>query len=495
MKKIKSILMMAAVLVSLFSFQSCEDLYDIDADKYLDRGVIATFQMETTADWKVFKFTDYSPGNPTSWAWDMGDGTTYTTQDVEHTFTSAGKFTVSLTVGGSTYEKEVNVVDPDAFKKLVTGEVSKTWMLAREGTAASVGPPENPTGWWAWKDGALKDRTCALDDEYTFYFDGKFVNDTKGTFFIDWQANGGWNDAIVPGEGCVDETDPNAFVSAGSSANLGDFANGGDYSFVLDPQARTINISGSGAYICFPAKTNNGDLGKDNNPLANTLLVIVDVIEGAVYDELILDLPMGGYPGNWGVWRYWLRSYHNPADIPAMPGTGGDPTPDVTPTALFNTFASTAAADVDGLVPTASDVTITAGVTDPAGGGTAVGEYVRGTAQYADLKFQLAYDCQFDNFSTVSVDVYFPSSNDYSGGLSDQVDIFIADQTEDGGNFWQSWELYQNTDAKALDQWVTITFDISSCKLRNDLDLIGLKIGGENHNVDGTFYVRNFEFK
>ena len=43
-------------------------------------------------------FTDLSSGNPTTWAWDFGDGTTSTVQNPSHTYTLSGVFTVSLTV-------------------------------------------------------------------------------------------------------------------------------------------------------------------------------------------------------------------------------------------------------------------------------------------------------------------------------------------------------------------------------------------------------------
>ena len=96
---------------------------------------------------------------------------------------------------------------------------------------------------------------------------------------------------------------------------------------------------------------------------------------------------------------------------------------------------------------------------------------------FSDLKFQLAYDCQFDNFMSMSVDVYFPSTNDYSGELSQQVDIFLADASQDQ-QFWTTWELYVDADQTALDEWVTITFDLGNELTRDDIDLIGLKIGG-----------------
>jgi len=43
-------------------------------------------------------FTDASTNTPTSWAWDFGDGSTATTQNATHMYTTAGTFTVNLTV-------------------------------------------------------------------------------------------------------------------------------------------------------------------------------------------------------------------------------------------------------------------------------------------------------------------------------------------------------------------------------------------------------------
>lgn len=42
-------------------------------------------------------FTDLSTNNPTSWAWDFGDGGTSTSQNPSHVYSAAGTYTVSLT--------------------------------------------------------------------------------------------------------------------------------------------------------------------------------------------------------------------------------------------------------------------------------------------------------------------------------------------------------------------------------------------------------------
>ena len=59
------------------------------------------------------RFKDISRGNPTSWSWDFGDGSTSIDQNPSHAYTSPGKFNVSLTVqntAGSDTETEKNLI-------------------------------------------------------------------------------------------------------------------------------------------------------------------------------------------------------------------------------------------------------------------------------------------------------------------------------------------------------------------------------------------------
>ncbi len=44
------------------------------------------------------QFTDTSPGTPTSWSWDFGDGHTSATQSPSHAYANAGTYSVTLTV-------------------------------------------------------------------------------------------------------------------------------------------------------------------------------------------------------------------------------------------------------------------------------------------------------------------------------------------------------------------------------------------------------------
>lgn len=58
-------------------------------------------------------FTDTSTGNPTSWTWNFGDNQTSTARNPSHIYTTAGTYTVTLTVtnsgGSNTTSRQINV--------------------------------------------------------------------------------------------------------------------------------------------------------------------------------------------------------------------------------------------------------------------------------------------------------------------------------------------------------------------------------------------------
>ncbi len=71
-------------------------------------------------------FTDLSEGNPTSWFWSFGDGTSSTIQNPVHVFGSTGIYNVCLTITGnnctSVFCKNVSVIDSMNFHQ-VFGQV------------------------------------------------------------------------------------------------------------------------------------------------------------------------------------------------------------------------------------------------------------------------------------------------------------------------------------------------------------------------------------
>jgi PKD repeat protein len=105
------------------------------------------------------KFTDTSTGSPTTWHWDFGDGTNATDRNPVHSYTSPGKYTVSLTVtnaGGSNTKTRTEYISvkgtppPTAnfYGKPTSGKAPLSVIF----TDTSTG---NPTGWfWDFGDGS-----------------------------------------------------------------------------------------------------------------------------------------------------------------------------------------------------------------------------------------------------------------------------------------------------------------------------------------------------
>lgn len=66
----------------------------------------AAFDIEDREDGS-FRFIDQSTNEPSSWAWDFGDGNTSAEQSPIHMYTSSGSFNVCLTAGNSTGSNQV----------------------------------------------------------------------------------------------------------------------------------------------------------------------------------------------------------------------------------------------------------------------------------------------------------------------------------------------------------------------------------------------------
>jgi len=130
------------------------------AERYVTAGappLVAAFTANVTAGFVPFAvgFTDESLGTPVAWHWDFGDGNTSAEQHPTHTYTTAGLFTVNLTVTdayGTTSLNESTVLartlmHPDFSANLTAGVVP-----------FSVGftdlTPEGASRWnWSFGDG------------------------------------------------------------------------------------------------------------------------------------------------------------------------------------------------------------------------------------------------------------------------------------------------------------------------------------------------------
>lgn len=562
--KLLNMAWLVVAMTSLGVFVSCTTDEDDDPE-----APIASFQKEIDSEnFLKVTFTNFSQ-NAVSYTWDFGDSNTSTEESPVHIYDATGTYTVKLTAtsaDGLTSEKSetVTLSDPDAQLTLLAGIESKEWIAQREGMVAMVGPGgPYDAGWWGFGAPgatALAERPCILDDVYTFYRDGKFGKNTNGTFFMDSEANGGWNNGY--GEGCAIESESGALTASGGG-NYSAFGNGGTYTYEFSPSAKTLKLIGEGAYMMLPKVQDGADIGPNATSLPGSVTYeVLKLVDGPVADSLHLFIN--------GVWTFLFVSYDDPANMPEIPslmptanftytatdltaaftntsndaavnfswtfgdgatsteanpshtyaaagkynvklatndgnGNTAEVTKEVTvgvaipaPTEKYNLFSSTDDSDEKGLTyRTSSTSIVTAGVSDPASGGNLVAKYERSTNQYADSQFDFGGDESLKNFTKISMDVYFPSTNDYANtSINQEVVFYLSDR--EFGNFWEDWEAHTDgiTKDRATDQWITISVNLNEdSKSRTNLDFLLIKIGGDNHTANGTYYIRNLKFE
>jgi PKD repeat protein len=123
-------------------------------------------------------FTDLSTGAPTSWSWDVdgGGNEDYNTQNPSHTYTSAGTYTVSLTVSnacGSDSDTKKNYITVDAKP---TATASSNSPICEGSTIVLTGGPGGMTSYsWTGPNGfssssqnaTIPNATTAMTGTYT----------------------------------------------------------------------------------------------------------------------------------------------------------------------------------------------------------------------------------------------------------------------------------------------------------------------------------------
>ena len=120
---------------------------------------------------QAVQFTDTSIGSPTLWQWNFGDGSTSSSQNPSHAFTSAGSYSVALTVmNASTQNSVTQTVTVAPANTLVAAfnysPASPAAGQSVQFTDASTG---GPTSWsWTFGDGSTVDfpesKPCLYDD-------------------------------------------------------------------------------------------------------------------------------------------------------------------------------------------------------------------------------------------------------------------------------------------------------------------------------------------
>ncbi|GAB6279311.1 MAG: hypothetical protein STSR0006_13170 [Lentimicrobium sp.] len=313
MKTARKLMAMSFALMALFSITyltSCND----DEDENL---VIAgfTYKVDSSNFLKVI-FTNTSQ-NFTTCDWNFGDGQTSTEVNPVHIYAAEGEYTVTLTAkdaGGNqdVYSTKIALSDPNVLLTTLTGMESKTWKLLRDISTGryplEVGPEDHSQIWWAMgrDNNELANRPCQLNDEWTFYRDGRMEFRTQG----DYWAEGGM---FVPENQC-NTTDQMVGPNGEDLSAWGD----GNHTFELTVgNPSKIKAVGKGAYIGF-YKLGNGTEVK--TPQDYVEYDIIKLTDGTV-DTLIVEGIYRWDPASQGgYWRFVLVHYDNPGDEPPIPG-------------------------------------------------------------------------------------------------------------------------------------------------------------------------------
>lgn len=116
-----------------------------------------TADLTSGSDPLSVEFTDLSTGNPTSWSWDFGDGSTSTEQHPSYQYTSVGTYTVSLVAGNAhgsdtlTRTKYITVTEPPPVPSadFTATPASGDAPLSVYFTDTSTGSPT----FWSWTFG------------------------------------------------------------------------------------------------------------------------------------------------------------------------------------------------------------------------------------------------------------------------------------------------------------------------------------------------------
>jgi PKD repeat protein len=160
-------------------------------DIFLCERPVADFEADVTNGLLplTVTFTDLSTGDPTSWAWDFGDGDTATDQNPSHTYEAEGYYTVALTVT-CIYGSDT-AIRPEYIHVALPVPHANFTGTPREGTAPLIVTftdlsTNSPTSWyWVFGDGGT---STEQDPVHTY--------DSDGTYTVSLVANNDWGSDI-----------------------------------------------------------------------------------------------------------------------------------------------------------------------------------------------------------------------------------------------------------------------------------------------------------
>lgn len=184
-----------AYLLSGFCFSALLTIVSCNTDDDAAKSVIPfTADIFHSVNGKKVAFHGLT-NNAVSWKWDFGDGTESTEQNPVHSYGEAGYYTAVLTVtdnSGATIAKEVQLALDITPYVLLTGGANdtdgKTWRISNSHSAndyfanadADLSPfPDAPNPLPGGIFGSGLGMAEVYEDEFTFYFDGRYSHDVK----------------------------------------------------------------------------------------------------------------------------------------------------------------------------------------------------------------------------------------------------------------------------------------------------------------------------
>ena len=158
------------------------------------------------------QFTDQSTGNPTSWAWSFGDGSTSSAGSPAHTYTTPGTYLVRLTVANSggtdSSQQTVTVTAPTTTAPPTTTTAPPVTTTTAPPVTTTTAPPITGlfTGGWTTYIGAQPPYTALFDPPLgssvsgTMGQDFMTIYELSGTLSLDGRTLEGTWDEIVTAE-------------------------------------------------------------------------------------------------------------------------------------------------------------------------------------------------------------------------------------------------------------------------------------------------------
>lgn len=199
----------------------------------------------------------------------------------------------------------------------LAGENTKTWKLIRDVSTGryplEVGPYDHSYIWWAMglNNNELVNRSCMLNDEWTFSRDGSMVFDAKG----DYWAEG----SVFPDDAddiCASTSNPMVNYEG---EDVSAWGNGNHEFQLITGSSQKLKVIGNGAYLGLCKVGTEYEFIVPQDSVRYNLIKLYD----GTTDTLIVETPYYFSHGDTqygGYWRFVLVHYDNPADEPPIPG-------------------------------------------------------------------------------------------------------------------------------------------------------------------------------